>query len=51
MEFRKAQIVQVGYMLQDNEERFKEALRSDLGRPGQETELYVPIRYPDARNT
>ncbi|KAM5544775.1 hypothetical protein V8D89_001673, partial [Ganoderma adspersum] len=39
VEFRKAQIVQVGYMLQDNEDRFKEALKSDLGRPYQETDL------------
>ena len=42
VEFRKAQIAQVGYMLQDNEDRFREALKSDLGRPYQETDLYVP---------
>ena len=29
-------------MLQDNEDRFREALKSDLGRPYQETDLYVP---------
>ncbi|EJF59174.1 aldehyde dehydrogenase [Dichomitus squalens] len=39
IEFRKAQIAQVGYLIKDNEQRFKEALRSDLGRPDQETEL------------
>ena len=39
--FRKAQIVQVGYMLKDNEQRIMDAFKSDLGRPYQETELYV----------
>ncbi|KAI1792163.1 aldehyde dehydrogenase [Ganoderma leucocontextum] len=39
VEYRKAQIAQVAYMLKDNEQRFKDALRSDLGRPYQETEL------------
>ena len=28
-------------MLKDNEQRFKDALRADLGRPDVETELYV----------
>ncbi|KAI0706421.1 aldehyde dehydrogenase [Earliella scabrosa] len=40
IEFRKAQIAQVGYLLKDNEDRFKDALKSDLGRPYQETELF-----------
>ncbi|KAI9070308.1 aldehyde dehydrogenase [Trametes sanguinea] len=35
--FRKEQIAQVGYMLRDNEERFIEAAKRDLGRPPQET--------------
>ncbi|OSC99242.1 NAD-aldehyde dehydrogenase [Trametes coccinea BRFM310] len=35
--FRKDQIAQVGYMLRDNEERFIEAAKRDLGRPPQET--------------
>ena len=39
--FRKAQIAQVGYMLKDNEQRIMDAFKSDLGRPYQETELYV----------
>ena len=37
--FRKEQIAQVGYMLKDNEQRFKDALKHDLGRPEVETEL------------
>ncbi|TFK87170.1 aldehyde dehydrogenase [Polyporus arcularius HHB13444] len=37
--FRKAQIAQVGYLLKDNEQRIKDALKSDLGRPYLETEL------------
>ncbi len=40
--FRKEQIAQVGYLLKDNEQRFKDALKADLGRPELETELYVP---------
>jgi aldehyde dehydrogenase (NAD+) len=31
--FRKVQILQLAYLLQDNLERFKEALAIDLGRP------------------
>ena len=46
IEFRKAQIAQVGYLLKDNEDRFKDALKSDLGRPYQETELYVASYQP-----
>ena len=41
VEFRKEQIAQVGYLLRDNEDRFKEALKLDLGRHAVETELYV----------
>ncbi|KAI0750051.1 aldehyde dehydrogenase [Daedaleopsis nitida] len=40
LQFRKAQITQVAYMVKDNEQRFKDALKSDLGRPYQETELF-----------
>ena len=39
--YRKEQIAQVGYLLKDNEERFKDALKQDLGRPFLETELCV----------
>ncbi|KAI1783576.1 NAD-aldehyde dehydrogenase [Ganoderma leucocontextum] len=38
--FRKEQIAQVGYLLKDNEERFKDALKQDLGRPFLETEFF-----------
>ncbi|KAI0749981.1 aldehyde dehydrogenase [Daedaleopsis nitida] len=38
--FRKEQIAQIGYLIKDNEERLKEALKLDLGRPHLETELY-----------
>ncbi|KAI0706786.1 NAD-dependent aldehyde dehydrogenase [Cerioporus squamosus] len=38
--FRKAQIAQIGYLIQDNETRLIEALKLDLGRPALETELY-----------
>ncbi|KAM5536907.1 hypothetical protein V8D89_009454 [Ganoderma adspersum] len=38
--FRKEQIAQVGYLVKDNEERFKEALKQDLGRPFLETEFF-----------
>ena len=43
--FRKEQIAQVGYLLKDNEQRIKDALRQDLNRPDQETDLYVRARY------
>ncbi|KAH7915323.1 Aldehyde/histidinol dehydrogenase [Hygrophoropsis aurantiaca] len=35
--YRKIQILQLGYLLQDNIERFKEAFAADLGRPSLET--------------
>ncbi|KAI9001464.1 aldehyde dehydrogenase [Trametes punicea] len=38
-EFRKEQIAQVGYLVKDNEERWREALHADLGRHPQETDL------------
>nr|VWO99650.1 Trihydroxynaphthalene reductase (EC (T3HN reductase) [Ganoderma boninense] len=37
--FRKQQISQLGYLIKDNEERFKEALMHDLRRPALETEF------------
>ncbi|KAI0767700.1 NAD-dependent aldehyde dehydrogenase [Fomes fomentarius] len=48
--YRKAQIAQVGYMLKDNEQRFVDALKQDLGRPSLETEfldlagVYIDVR-------
>ncbi|KAI0667920.1 aldehyde dehydrogenase [Trametes maxima] len=37
--FRKEQIAQVGYLIKDNEDKLREALRIDLGRHPQETDL------------
>ncbi|KII87684.1 hypothetical protein PLICRDRAFT_141625 [Plicaturopsis crispa FD-325 SS-3] len=35
--YRKYQILQLGYLVKDNQQRFKDALASDLGRPPLET--------------
>lgn len=40
--FRKEQIAQLAYLLRDNEDRLRDALRADLGRPPLETDLCVP---------
>ncbi|KAJ8473063.1 hypothetical protein ONZ51_g8114 [Trametes cubensis] len=37
IEYRREQIAQAGYLLKDNEQRFIDAMRTDLGRPAQET--------------
>ncbi|KAI0325253.1 NAD-aldehyde dehydrogenase [Cubamyces sp. BRFM 1775] len=37
IEYRREQIAQVGYLLKDNEQRFIDAMLTDLGRPAQET--------------
>ncbi|KAI0636322.1 aldehyde dehydrogenase [Trametes polyzona] len=48
--FRKQQIAQVGYLVKDNEQRFKDALKADLGRPYLETEFFdFGIVYAEAR--
>ncbi|KAH9903141.1 NAD-dependent aldehyde dehydrogenase [Cubamyces lactineus] len=48
--FRKAQIAQVGYLLKDNEQRIKEALRRDLNRPELETDFFdMTAVYMDVR--
>ncbi|KAH9902361.1 aldehyde dehydrogenase [Cubamyces lactineus] len=48
--FRKRQIAQVGYLVKDNEQRFKDALKADLGRPFLETEFFdFLIVYGEAR--
>ncbi|KAI9067689.1 NAD-aldehyde dehydrogenase [Trametes sanguinea] len=39
IEFRKEQIAQIGWLLRDNEDRWREALRADLGRHPQENDL------------
>ena len=40
--YRKNQILQLAYLVQDNFDAFKDALRVDLGRPELEAYLYVP---------
>ncbi|KAI0328290.1 aldehyde dehydrogenase [Cubamyces sp. BRFM 1775] len=48
--FRKRQIAQIGYLVKDNEQRFKDALKADLGRPFLETEFFdFLIVYGEAR--
>jgi hypothetical protein len=39
--FRKHQLLQLAYLVQDNIARFEEALKADLGRPGLESQLFV----------
>ena len=40
--FRKEQIAQLGYLIKDNADRLREALRADLGRPYEETDMCAP---------
>ncbi|KAI0763354.1 aldehyde dehydrogenase [Trametes elegans] len=48
--FRKEQIAQVAYLVKDNEQRFKDAMKADLGRPYLETEFFdFGIVYAEAR--
>ncbi|KAI0634448.1 NAD-dependent aldehyde dehydrogenase [Trametes polyzona] len=49
--FRKAQIAQVGYLLKDNEQRFKDALLADFGRAQFETQFsdFTPV-YMEVRS-
>ncbi|KAI0659649.1 NAD-dependent aldehyde dehydrogenase [Cubamyces menziesii] len=48
--YRKEQIAQLGYMLKDNEQRFWDAMKLDLGRPMMETlffdfsAVYIEVR-------
>lgn len=42
IEYRKYQLLQLAYMLQDNIKRLEEALAADLGRPPLESQLYAP---------
>ena len=39
--FRKRQLLSLCYLVEDNRERIKDALQSDLGRPREEAELYA----------
>ncbi|EMD33385.1 hypothetical protein CERSUDRAFT_117998 [Gelatoporia subvermispora B] len=38
--FRKAQLLQLAYLIKDNQQRFRDALHADLGRPPTETDLF-----------
>lgn len=42
--FRKAQLSQLSYMVEDNLSRFESALADDLGRPQLETHMYAFVR-------
>ena len=39
--YRKEQLAQLAYMIKDNLDRFKAALKADLYRPEIESEMYV----------
>ena len=41
--FRKQQLLNLCYLVEDNWEQFKDALQSDLGRPREEAEVYVHL--------
>lgn len=45
IEYRKYQLLQLGYMIQDNMKRFEEALAADLGRPPFESHLCAQISF------
>lgn len=44
IKYRKHQLLQLAYLLQDNRERFNEAIKNDLGRSSLENEMYVNSR-------
>ncbi|EKM75339.1 hypothetical protein AGABI1DRAFT_46604 [Agaricus bisporus var. burnettii JB137-S8] len=51
IEYRKYQLLQLAYMLQDNVKRLEEALAADLGRPPLESQfLEIGPSMMDARN-
>lgn len=39
LSFRKEQIAQVGHLIKDNEDRLKDAIKTDIGRHPVETDL------------
>jgi aldehyde dehydrogenase (NAD+) len=41
--YRKYQLLQLAYLIQDNTKRFEDALAADLGRPALESDLCVPL--------
>ena len=44
--FRREQLAQLCHLLKDNESRFREALKEDLGRPEIESDLCVRRTRP-----
>ena len=44
IKYRKHQLLQLAYLLQDNRENFNEAIKNDLGRSSLENEMYVSLR-------
>jgi acyl-CoA reductase-like NAD-dependent aldehyde dehydrogenase len=51
IEFRKAQLSQLAYLISDNKEAIARALKQDLGRPEFETDVYVPFPYTRLRTS
>jgi aldehyde dehydrogenase (NAD+) len=45
IEFRKAQLSQLAYLISDNKEAIGQALKQDLGRPEFESDVYVLSRF------
>ncbi|KAL9710113.1 Hexadecenal dehydrogenase [Leucoagaricus gongylophorus] len=51
IEYRKYQLLQLAYMIQDNSQRFQDALAADLGRPSFESQfLEINGSIMEARN-
>ena len=48
IKYRKHQLLQLAYLLQDNREKFNEAIKNDLGRSSLENEMYVRPRQAPA---
>lgn len=44
--YRKEQLLQLAYLIHDNRQRFRDAFLADLGRPADESDLYVCSRSP-----
>jgi hypothetical protein len=47
--YRKHQLLQLAYLLQDNREKFNDAIKNDLGRSSLENEMYVSSRQAFAK--
>lgn len=48
--YRKEQLLHLAYLLKDNQKRFHDAMREDLGRHAVETDLYASILISDNSN-